>query len=134
MSETDKISESEDVSYFIDLDWFQESGRSFTVIAQHCLCQACQERLASEPEAMPPASLVTNISDCCSKVTGFVNPKLPLLEKIFRLFLSKGNQPLSLTELITQLGLYSDRPTSLSHQTIRCLLDNNQYYGFRQKL
>ena len=132
--ETDKISESEDLTYFIDLDWFQESGRSFTVIAQHCLCPACQERLASEPEAMTPASLVTNIRDCCSKVTGFISPRLPLLEKIFRFFLSRGNQPLSLTELIAQLSLHSDNPSPLSPRTLSHLLDNNRYYGFRQKL
>ncbi len=130
----DKVSESKAPAYFIDLNWFQENSRSFTVIAQRCLCQACRKRFASEPEAMTPASLVTNIRDCCSRAPDFISPKLPLLEKIFRLFLSGGNQPLGLTELLAQFGLYSDNPASLSPQTLSYLLSNNRYYGFRQKL
>jgi len=133
MSEADKISELEDLSYFIDLDWFQENGRSFAVVVEHCLCPACRERLASELETMTPTSLIMNIRDCCSKVSGFINSKLSLLEKIFRLLLSNGNYPLSLTELVGRLGLYSYSPTSLSPQTLRRLLDNDQYCAFRQK-
>jgi len=133
MSATDKISELKGLSYFIDLDWFQESGRSFTVVVEHCLCPACKERLASEPEAVTSTSLIMNVRDCCSKASGFISPKLPWLEKIFRLLLSNGNRSLSLAELIAQLSLYLDSPTSLSPQTIRRLLDNDQCYGFRQK-
>ena len=132
--ETDKIGDSKAPSYFIDLEWFQRSSRSFTVIAQHCFCPACQERLASEPETITPASLVTNVRDCCSKIPSFISPRLPLLEKVFRLFLAEGNKPLNLTELIAQLSLYLENPVSLSPQTLKRLLDNNQYYGFRQAL
>jgi len=134
MMETDGMSELEDLTYFVDLDWFQESDRSFVVIAQHCLCPDCKERLASEPGTMTPAALVTNTRHCCSKLPGFISPKLPLLEKVFRLFLSEGNESLSLTELTAQLSFYSDSPVSLSPQTLQRLLDNNQYYGFRRRL
>jgi len=134
MMETDGMSELEDLTYFVDLDWFQESDRSFVVIAQHCLCPDCKERLASEPGTMTPAALVTNIGHCCSKLPGFISPKLPLLEKVFRLFLSEGNESLSLTELTAQLTFYSDSPVSSSPQTLQHLLDNNQYYGFRRRL
>lgn len=132
--ETDGTSELEDLTYFVDLDWFQESDRSFVVIAQHCLCPDCRERLTSEPRTMTPAALVTNMRQCCSKLPGFISPKLPLLEKVFRLFLSESNESLSLTELTAQLSFYSDSPVSLSPQTLQHLLDNNQYYGFRRRL
>ena len=132
--ETDGISEMEGLTYFVNLDWFQETDRSFVLIAQHCLCPDCKERLASELKAMTPASLVTNIRHCCSKVTGFVSPKLPLLEKVFRLFLSEGNESLSLAELTAQLSFYSDSPVSLPPQTLKRILDNDQRYGFCQRL
>jgi hypothetical protein len=133
MMETDGISGLEGLTYFIDLDWFQGSDRSFIVIAQHCLCPDCKERLASESKTMTAASLVTNIRHCCSKVTGFVSPKLPLLEKVFRVLLSEGNESLSLEELTAQLSFYSDSPVSLSPQTLKHILENDQHYGFRQR-
>jgi hypothetical protein len=123
----------EDLSYFIDLGRLQESGRSFIVIVRHCLCPTCQKRLASESKAVDAASLIMNVRDCCSKAHAFVSPRLPLLEKVFRLFLSKGNEALSLDELITELTPYSDNPAPLSPQTLKCLLENDQYYGFGQK-
>ena len=132
--ETDKTGESEDLSYFIGLDWFEESGRSFAVIARHCLCPHCKERLVSELEAMTPASLVANVRDCCCNVPGFIDLRLPLLEKVFRLILSEGNRPLSLTELTARLSPYSDNPASLSPAILKRLLDNNKHYGFRVRL
>ena len=133
MSESDKTSKSEDPSYLIDLDWFQENDRCFAAIACHCLCSACQERLASELMEVEVGSLVVGIKDCCSKAPGFVNSKLSLLEKIFRIFLSNGNEPLTPAELISQLAIYSETPVLVSTQTIKCLLDNDKYYGFSQR-
>ena len=48
MMEIDEIEELDDLSYLIDLDLFQESNRSFCIVAWSCLCLACQERLATE--------------------------------------------------------------------------------------
>ena len=129
--EADRTDQAEDLSCFIDLDWFEESGRSFAVICRHCLCSHCGERLASEPEAVTPASLIANVKDCCSNVPGFIEPRLPLLEKMFRLLLSEGNRPLSLDEVTARLGLYVDNPASLTPSVLKRLLDNNQHYGFR---
>lgn len=133
MESADKVSELDDLSYFIDLHWFQENDRSFAVAVWHCLCPDCQKRLASEQEDMTSAMLLTNIRDCCSKVVGFISPKLPLLEKAFRLFVSKGNKSLSLKELMAQLSSYMDNPASLSLLGLKRLLDNDQYYGFHQR-
>ena len=134
MESADKVSELDNLSYFVDLDWFQKNDRSFAVAVWHCLCPDCQKRLTSEQEDVTSAMLLTNIRDCCSKVVGFISPKLSLLEKVFRLLLSKGNKQLSLKELIAQLSSYMDNPASLSPQGLKRLLDNDQYYGFRQRL
>ena len=131
---TDVISELDDFAYLIDLSQFEESDRSLVVIAQHCLCPDCRERLASEPGTATSAWLVTNVRACCSNVPGFINPKLPLLEKVFRLLLSEGNRPLRIRELMAQLSFYSECPVSLSFQTLARLLDSSQYYGFARDL
>lgn len=133
MVESDKTSKLEGPSYFIDLDWFRDNDRSFATITCHCICSACKERLASELREMEIGSLIVNIKDCCSKTPGFVNSKLTVVENIFRLFLSNGNEPLTPAELITQLASHSEAPVSLSTKTIKCLLDNDKYYGFSQR-
>ena len=127
----DTITEQVKSRWFIDLDWYQQSNRSFSALAQHCLCPKCQERL-KEGE-ISPADLLTAIKDCCSQTPDFITDNLPILECIFRLFLANGNQPLDLEELGEQLrkwrgeGVYPTSPEVLSR-----ILESDQYYGLRQ--
>ena len=87
--------------WFIDLDWYEQNGRSFLTLARGCLCPRCRERLgAGEISA---AQLVANVRDCCSKLPGFITGELAILAIIFRLFLAGGNQPLNLAELSEML-------------------------------
>ena len=116
--------------WFIDLDWHQQSNRSFFALAQGCLCPKCQERLKGEISA---ADLLTTIKDCCSKTPNFITGKLPILESIFRLFLANGNQPLDLEELGKQLSEWRGGDTyRTSAEILSRLLASDQYYGLRQ--
>ena len=116
--------------WFIDLDWFQQSNRSFFALAQSCLCPKCRERLKGEISA---ADLVTTITDCCSKTPGFITDKLPIVESIFRLFLANGNQPLDLEKLGRQLSEWRGGDTyRTSAEILSRLLERDQYYGLRQ--
>jgi len=118
--------------WFIDLDWHQQSNRSFFALAQGCLCPKCQERLKGEISA---ADLLTTIKDCCSKTPNFITGKLPILESIFRLFLTNGNQPLDLEELGRQLSEWRGGDTyRTSAEMLSRLLASDQYYGLRQIL
>ena len=116
--------------WFIDLDWHQQSSRSFFALAQGCLCPKCQERLKREISA---ADLLTTIKDCCSKTPNFITGKLSISESIFRLFLANGNQPLDLEELGRQLSGWRGGDTyRTSAEILSRLLASNQYYGLRQ--
>jgi len=116
--------------WFIDLDWHQQSNRSFFALAQGCLCPKCQERLKGEISA---ADLLTTIKDCCSKTPNFITGKLPVLESIFRFFLANGNQPLDLEELGRQLSEWRGGDTyRTSVEILSRLLASDQYYGLRQ--
>ncbi len=116
--------------WFIDLDWHQQSNRSFLALAQGCLCPKCQERLKGEISA---ADLLTTIKDCCSKTPNFITGKLPILESTFRLFLTNGNQPLDLEELGRQLSEWRGGDTyRTSVEILSRLLSSDQYYGLRQ--
>ena len=116
--------------WFIDLDWFEQNDRSFSALAQSCLCSKCQESLKGEISA---ADLLTTIKDCCSKTPGFITAELPILECIFRLFLANGNQPLALEELGRQLRDWHGGDTyRTSAEILSRLLKRDQYYGLRQ--
>lgn len=133
MAEPYRDTKLEDLRYFIDLDWLEENDRSFVTVAFHCLCAECQKRFSQELTNVEKVSLLTNIRDCCSKAPDFFSENLPLLAKIFRVLLSRGNEPLSLEELSTQLAAYSATSTPPSPKILKRLMDNDRYYGFRQK-
>ncbi len=116
----------ENPSYFIDLNWYERSGRSFPLLARACLCPTHRERLTPEDN---PDALLEIIRNCCSKVEGFFNARLTVKELIFRLFLTNGDQPLELEEIAERFGEWKSK---VSTQTLRRLLDNDSYYGLRQ--
>jgi hypothetical protein len=118
--------------YFIDLKWYEETGRSFSALAQSRLCPSCREQYASTPK--PDAELFTVFRDCCSKAEDFLSPNLPLREAIFRLLLSHGNQPLELGQIEAKLNewlLSTGDNRDVSIPTLRRIMDNDRYYGFR---
>jgi len=118
------------LGWFIDLDWFQQNNRSFSALAQSCLCPKCRERLTGEISA---TDLLSTIKDCCSKEPGFITGELPILESVFHLFLANGNQPLDLEELGRQLSDWRGGDTyRTSAEILSRLLNNDQYYGLRQ--
>ncbi len=85
--------------YAIDMNWYQEQERSFTVLATSRLCPSSQKKKIPKSET----ALLNTLKQCCSKWEGFVTPEMPLLEMIFRLFLANGNQPLALDQIQEKL-------------------------------
>jgi len=119
--------------WFIDLDWLEQNNRSFFILAQGSLCPRCRERMKEGKEEISAADLISNIKDCCSQNPGFITDKLPILESIFRLLLTNGNQPLDLEELSRQLAeRRSGAPQRTSVEVLSRLLQNERYYGLRQ--
>ena len=53
-------------SYFIDLKWYEEKGRSFFTLARSRLCPSCQAKYPSAPKT--DAKLFTAFRNCCSNL------------------------------------------------------------------
>ena len=116
--------------WFIDLDWYQQNARSFSMLAHNHLCPKCSKRF--KEQEVSAADLVSAITNCCSKKPGFITSELPILESIFRLFLANGNQPLDLEELGRQLSERRGGDTyRASVEILSRLLSSDQYYGLR---
>jgi len=118
--------------WLIDLDWYQQNNRSFSILAQGYLCAKCRKKLSADRKEISTAKLLSAIKACCGKDPGFITSQLPILESIFRLFLANGNQPLDLEELGKQLSERRGGDTyRTSVEILSRLLENEQYYGIR---
>ena len=119
--------------WVIALDWFQQNDRSISALIENCLCPKCAKQLSAEGKENSPEALMSAIQNCCSHAPGFVNERLPILESIFRLFLSNGNQPIALEELGQQLSqLRGGDPYRTSPETLLRLLKSDRYYGLQE--
>jgi len=119
--------------WYIDLDWYQLHNRSFSALARGCLCPKCRKQLKVAGGEISATDLLGNIRDCCSQTPDFITGELPILESIFRLFLSNGNQPLDLEELGKQLS--EQRGIDVYRTSVEILsrlLKSDQYYGISQ--
>jgi hypothetical protein len=115
--------------YFVDLNWYQEQGRSFAILAASRLCPTSRKKEKSKSEA----ALMRTIKQCCSKREGFISSNMPLLEMVFRIFLANGNQPLKLGQIQEELQKLGDisGTRDLSIPRLKRILDNDQYYGLK---
>lgn len=120
-----------DERWFIDLEWLERNGRSFSVLARGCLCPDCRQRLEEGKESISAAELPAHIKDCCSRAPDFITAGSPLSESVFRLLLANGNQPLGLKELTNQLAERRGAAQRVGAELLSRLLESDQYYGLR---
>jgi hypothetical protein len=150
------VEAAEEARYFIDQQWYDDRGLSFSAVAQSRLCYSCSGKLGTFTEERYPvidpktkrvtfefrkvpyaANPLPIIRDCCSRSRDYVTPETPLLEAIFRVFLANGNQPMTpstirehlLTFLPEMAALRSDYPVEL----IERLIQNDRMYGLQQQ-
>jgi hypothetical protein len=132
--EADDINNDQVTSYWcIDLDWYEKSNRSFISLASERLCPECRKRYNRDNNQVSANELLASIKDCCSKKPGFIAADQPIMESVFRLFLSNSNQPLEMAELSRQLGEWrggTSQRTSIG--ILSRLLQGDHHYGIRQ--
>lgn len=114
-------------------DWFPLNHRSITTILQSYLCPECAKKFHSEDKKCTPESLIATINNCCSHSPGFMNDKLPVLEEIFRFFLTNGNSPVTIEELGEQMNrICGGNAYHNSPATLLRVLRTDMYYGLQE--
>jgi hypothetical protein len=114
-------------------NWFSVNNRSMTAILENCLCQECNKKIHSEGKQSTPESLMEAILNCCSHSPGFINEKMPVLEAIFRFFLTNGNTPVTIEELIEQINrLKGGNAYYNSPEALLRILKADIYYGLQE--
>ena len=126
---SDNNSKKSKQRWCVDLDWFKQNDRSFSVLAQDGLCPKCRHKLKIGKGEVSPAKILSAIKSCCSKAPGFISGKLPVAESVFRIFLANGNQSLDLEDLQNQLNERRTEAYTVSAETLLSILTHNEYYG-----
>lgn len=108
-----------DTPFKIDFDWWMNHDRDWRVYLRSFLCEEHQkvfENLNNDELidwVDPETAEVTQVDGLqhvlishCAQQESFLTEKMALVDSVFRVFLSKGNKPLT----IKQLGEILDRP------------------------
>jgi len=126
-TDLEELESESQLHYAIDMDWYQEKGRSFMSMATRRLCPSSQKRIPKTE-----VTLFKNFKQCCSKSENYIEPTMPLLEIIYRIFLANSNKPLSLKQLhekLTRLSNNNDN-RDISIVKLKQIIDSDRYYGF----
>lgn len=106
-----------DTPFHIDFDWWLHHDRDWRVYLRSLMCAEHQEVFSSwQGDNMidwinPQTAEVKFVDGMqhvlmshCAKEPEFLTARTSLVESVFRLFLTRGNQPLTARELANELG------------------------------
>jgi hypothetical protein len=133
MEKEEKAKERVKTYWAIALDWFTQNDRSISVLIKDYLCKDCAKKISDAKKEPTPEALISTVNKCCSKSPDFINERLPILESVFRFFLSNGNQAVELEELGHELGQLRDGDTyHTSPKSLIRILKKDRYYGIQE--
>ena len=106
-----------DTPYHIDFNWWKIHDSNWRIFLMSCLCQEHQKIFQDKPDLSmidrvdPETAEVHQVDgiqsvlmDHCVKDPNFINFNTAMVDSIFRVFLSNGNQPLSPKGLSDKIG------------------------------
>ncbi|MDK2980127.1 MAG: hypothetical protein PWQ55_474 [Chloroflexota bacterium] len=102
-----------DTRFHIDFEWWQENDSNWRIFLHGYLCEKHQEMFQDQnddviiidtvdpetAEIRQEDGLLYELMNHCARQPEFINDNMPLVAKVFRIFLANGNQPLSAAEL-----------------------------------
>ena len=135
-SEEEVVSEPESweyVTYAIDVGWYKENQRSLSAVLRSRIRLLGGETLERKLQKRKGQSILDALGKQKAKNPGFIPPDLPLVEAVFRVFLTSGNVPLTPVEVRERLmewwretGPYKE----VEPHILKRLMDHDRFYGF----
>jgi len=108
---------TEDTRFRIDYAWFEKNGQDINVLLQKYLTPEQLESLVRDESEVMLDSVDEETGEVHRMTRamylvratyahdpGFLNPRLPIAELAFRIFIVNGNQPLTASELAMRIG------------------------------
>jgi hypothetical protein len=101
-----------DTPFHIDFDWWKETDSNWRIFLLSFLCEKHQEVFTNKSDSMiidaidPETAEVNSVDGLlytlmnhCAKKGDFIPKNLPLIGRVFRIFLANGNEPLTPSQL-----------------------------------
>jgi len=111
------IKPSPDTPFRIDFDWWKENDSNWRIFLRDFLCDEHKEAFMEigDPQFIdavdPETAEVTQVDGLlyvlmkhCAQQEGFIQENIPLVGRIFRIFLANGNKPLNAKELAERIN------------------------------
>ena len=112
--------------------------RSLQLLLLHRRCASCWGTLVQDPTQgfdIEAAVHLKQIARHCSKEHGFIQPELPVMEAVFRILLSNGNQATTVESIYeTLMERWSDptNPRTPLPDKLYRMLSGDNFYGISQ--
>ena len=118
--------------YLIDFETADATSRSLSVMIAGRRCHVDQQADDEAPTASSDAApYMKRIVDHCTETPDYLLPDTPLKEAIFRVLLSRGNEPVNaeeVSQVLSEKWASTPYPRDVSAGVIQRLLDNSDTY------
>ena len=117
--------------YFIDAEMAEARRRSLPVMVASRQCYMCQQAVEEEIDSTEAKELIDQIVDHCASANDYLLEDTPLKEAIFRVLLSRGNQPMGANEIsvaISEKWVNATNQRNTSPSVIERLLRHGESY------
>ena len=121
------------LSYHVSFERLAELNRSAIAMVAVRRPQACPSRQKPDQELTDPQKVITEIAKYCKGDEEFIRTEMPIQEIVFRILLSRRNEPTLLNELhqeLTEKWATPIRPISITEEALKRILDSDTFYGF----
>jgi len=119
--------------YFISFQRLEELNRSALVLVAERRGPSFPSREKPDHELTDAKFLVDEIAEHYAEDEDFIRTEMPIQEIVFRILLSRRNQPTPLRDLhyeLTERWATPVRPINISELGLRRILDADTHYGF----
>lgn len=110
------IKPSLDTPFHIDIDWWKQYDNNWRVFLHDCLCSEHQTMFGNLEDDRwvdwvdPETAEIKRVDGLqhvlmthCAKQENFITANTTLVDAVFRVFLSNGNEPLSISEIAAKI-------------------------------
>ncbi|PKB63733.1 MAG: hypothetical protein BZY80_05660 [SAR202 cluster bacterium Io17-Chloro-G2] len=128
--------EPEPPNYYVSFQRLEELGRSPVAVVAARRVESCPSMSKQVHELTDPRALITEIARHYKDDQDFIKSDMPLMEIVFRILLSRRNEPTSLTDLhyeLTERWATPVRPINVTEEGLQRVLDGDTYYGFARE-
>jgi len=122
--------------YHISFRRLEELNRSAVALVAARLVESCPSVAKPLKDLKDPQALITEISRHYQDDPDYIRTDMPLMEIVFRIFLSRKNEFISLTDLhyeLTERWATPVRPINVTEEGLARVLDFDIYYGFARE-